>query len=549
MASIISSLPVVDQAARLSEFIAARGTTLSDTAAQNVCRSVELHKLADSKLVARKLVAALAAHGVVIKYTNALEALARVCDQPNWMRTLQASLPFGDAELQHVVYGLQAVKDGGLYLAVETFPTMSEATDRLLKVVASEWPTTTAVSLCTLSFSSEMLFVELEHPTAPWLQFKLCRFVGTEAKAEMGVLPPTELRVFCERLTRALEYSHPGLMVLNSLRCMTLAPEYYLCPQVRQVNTGDQLTCWGDLELLPVLDSFRGTPEATAVDGVLRFDSDNGPIELTPGWMSNTDGDLVPGGLSVEQLNGLLKRLARLRRLTGLDATHHLGRIMTAAEDAENVLPFNKDALEGAMREVNLTPKQLALLAKLPLNVVQRALKYAYAHESVIPKLSDALGLAHPNALLPPEKSEGTGVRIQDGAVFLRALKQTHMWHRIMGESLRGEEADEVSRIGEALQEYVELLQFSTGPFGEQVKGLDTVAEPIEESALARDVQELLDELKEMGVAVVITNGIRYAHGSGRMQSIEGMPMHHGTMFFEKVVALKSPRSRRTVAP
>jgi len=63
MASIVSFLSIVDQAARLSEFIAARGTNLSEAAAQSVCRSVELHKLADSKLVARKLVAGLAAHG------------------------------------------------------------------------------------------------------------------------------------------------------------------------------------------------------------------------------------------------------------------------------------------------------------------------------------------------------------------------------------------------------------------------------------------------------------------------------------------------------
>ena len=97
MASIVSSLSLSEQASCLREFVAARGADLSEAAAQNVCRSVGLHKPAESKAVARKLVAALAAHGIVIKHSNALEALANVCGQPNWMRTLQASLPFGDA--------------------------------------------------------------------------------------------------------------------------------------------------------------------------------------------------------------------------------------------------------------------------------------------------------------------------------------------------------------------------------------------------------------------------------------------------------------------
>lgn len=169
-------------------------------------------------------------------------------------------------------------------------------------------------------------------------------------------------------------------------------------------------------------------------------------------------------------------------------------------------------------------------------------LKYAYAHEAFVPQLSNALGLGHPNALLPPEKAEGTGIRIEDGAVFLRALKQTHMWRRIVGESLQGAEAEEVHRIGEALQDYVEVLQFRTGPFSEHVKGLDTLEQPVDESSLAHDIQDLLDELKEIGVAVVVSADIRYAHGTGCLGAMDGMPLHHGTLFFDKVAALKSPR-------
>lgn len=552
MAFIVSALLVPDQAAHLREYLHSRGATLPDTAAQNICRSIELNKPGESKLLGRRLVAALAAHGVVIKYSNALEALAQMCGEPNWMRALQASLPFGDATPQEVVYVLQAARNGETYVAAESFANMPAATDRLLKLLATEWPTTMAVSLATLGISSQLLYVELEHPTAPWLDFKLCRITGTGNDVEMSDLPPAESVAFCDRLTRTLEYTYPGLLVLNSMRSSTLEPPYYLCPEVHRVETGDRLTCWGDLELLPVLDSMRGRPDAALTDGVLRFDSEQGPIEVTPIWTSNADPRHLSGGMSSDQLNSLLNRLARLRRITGGNITQHLGRVMTGAERADEVedhTAVDKSALETAMREANLTSKQLALLAQLPLNAVQRVVKYGYAHESVVPKLSDALGLAHPNALLPKERDHGVGYRIEDGATFLNTLKKTHMWRRIVSESLQGEEGEEVNRIAEALQDYVEVLQFRVDPAN--VHPPEFAAEltkPVDEVALARTVQELLDDLREMDVAVIVTTNIRYWHSEGRLQGMNGMPLHNGTLVFERVEALRSARATNAAA-
>ncbi len=545
VASIVSTLSLPEQAARLREFLAAREQPLSDTAAQNVCRSIELHKPGESKLLGRKLVAALAAHGVVIKHSNALEALARMCGKPNWMRKLQADLPF-DAHQERVHYGLLTSMDGEKAGGIQLFPSMSEATDHLLKLLEAAWPTAEAVALATLGIGEQMLVVEFEHPTAPWLDFRLCRFAGLGDRTELGKLPPTESRAFCDRLIRTLEYTYPGLLVVNSMRSTTLPPHYYLCPEVRRVETGDVVTCWADLELLPVLDSFRALPNTVLVGDVLRFDSDQGPIELKPLWTSNTDQRHVPGGLAPAQLNGLLTRLARLRRMNGGNATQHFGRVMTGvqrAEDVENHFPVSKAALDVAMREANLSPKQLASLSGLALNAVQRIRKYGFAHESAVPLLSGALGLASPNALLPEEKQDGIGYRIEDGATFLTALKQTHVWRRIFGERLQGAELNEVNRIAESLQEYVELLQLSAGPFGKPTEGFEGAEEPIDEPHLAAHIQELLDELKAMDVAVVVTTQVRYAGGSGRLESMKGMPLHHGTLFFEKLAALKSPQT------
>jgi hypothetical protein len=124
VAYIVSSLPLPDQAAHLRVYLARYSATLSDTAAQNVCRYIMLNKPGDSRTVGRKLVVALAAHGVVIKRSNALEALARICAQPNCMRTLQTSLPFGDAAPKDATHYIpQATRDGETYVAAETFAT------------------------------------------------------------------------------------------------------------------------------------------------------------------------------------------------------------------------------------------------------------------------------------------------------------------------------------------------------------------------------------------------------------------------------------------
>ncbi len=548
MAFIVSSLPLPDQAARLQQFLAARGTPLSDTAAQNVCRSIELTRPGESKLFGRKLVAALAAHGVVIKHSNALEALARMCGQPNWMRTQQANFDFGDGPPKTPVYILQVSRDGETNSGTAAFASLSEATDQMLELLATVWPAEMAVSIAVLGIGKQMLVVELEHPTASWLTFRICRLADAKDE-DLSDLPAAESVVFCERVTRALEYSYPGTLVVNSLRSSTLAPHYYFCPEVHRLDTGHRLVCWGDLELLPVLDSFRGKANASHVDGVLRFDSQDGPVEVKPLWSANTDQRHLPGGLMASQLNGLLTRIERLRRITGLTMTKHLSRAMSGAEDGDEIDDFvriNHDALEGAMREVNLSPKQLAVLADVPLTVVQRVVKYGHVHETVVPKLASALGLTHPNALLPVEKDQGVGLRIEDGATFLKGLRKTHMWRRILGESLQGEEADEVNRLAEALQDYVEVLQFKVDPANVSPPEFAAeMAKPVDEVSLARTVQELLDELKDMGIAVIVSTDIRYWQMEGRLEGMNGTPMHHGTLFFERIEALKSPMLKR----
>lgn len=553
MAFIISSLPLSAQAGQLQQYLTGLSHELSATAAENVCRVLGLHKAGESKPFGRKLVAALAAHGVVIKYSSALEALSRMCGQANWMRTLQASLPFDDEQPPApVLYALQAARYGDVYVQFEGHRTLSDVADRLLMLVAAEWPANVVASRSILGIGPQMMVLELEHPTAPWLRFHICRLEGSPEGGVLTNLPTPDTVAFCERMTRALEYTYPGNLMFNSLRSTTLPADHFFSPEIHRLATGDKVICTSDLDFLPRLDGLRPTSTVTLSNGLLSFDSEHGPIEITPAWTTADDPRRLPGEVSPAAFNSLLTRIDRLRRITGGNLSEHFARVVTGAVGplaVDDHTIIDTSTLEAAMDEAKLTPKDLALLTGLHQNVIQRVLKYGYAHETVIPKLAEAVGMAHPNAMLPSRKSDGIGMRIEDGASFLKALRKTHMWRRIIGESLAGDEAQEVGRICEALQEYVELADFRIDPANiSPPEYAEMAAEPIDEGQLAGYIQELLDELKEMDIAVVVTTGIRYARMSGDLAAMDGTPLHEATLFFERVSALRTPGSTAAAA-
>jgi hypothetical protein len=92
------------------------------------------------------------------------------------------------------------------------------------------------------------------------------------------------------------------------------------------------------------------------------------------------------------------------------------------------------------------------------------------------------------------------------------------------------------------LQEFVELAEFRIDPANVRPPEFaEEVSKPIDEAKLAGYIQDLLDELKEMDVAVLVTTGIRFAHGKGHLAGMNGMPLHEGTLYFERVDKLRAP--------
>jgi len=149
-----------------------------------------------------------------------------------------------------------------------------------------------------------------------------------------------------------------------------------------------------------------------------------------------------------------------------------------------------------------------------------------------------AVGLGNGNRLLLEEGDQGVGVRLETPEALARAMAGAHLWRCIISESFEGAERTEVEAIAQQVQECGDLAEFGQGTFGAQAK-VDTVA-------LTHDLGDAMAELDRLGGAVVVSRSVQYAHGAPQAPTLEGLPMHVVTLFFEKVSELRTPTGHRT---
>jgi len=314
-------------------------------------------------------------------------------------------------------------------------------------------------------------------------------------------------------------------------------PWYHFLPVIRQPTQGINLECSGEIEIFTAFDNLRiAETLPTRSDSV---DGAEGRVPITCLWASGVDGDEKTIALEPELIRLTAQRTARIRRVIGLSLLQFFVRVLTGTENAADFVRFNRSLFEQHRAERGFDMSRLAELTGLTVNVCQRLQKYGWAHVSAIPKLAAALGIANPNALLALS-DEGIGVRIERGDQFMRALEKTHWWKVMLGEGLQGEEAETVQAIAEDLREHVELLQVSRCTFIERNEPNSSV----DERRLTAGVQELLDQLSSMGVAVLVECGFVFARGAGPLAAIKDTALHQSTLFFDKVTHLRRPAGR-----
>lgn len=544
--TVISHLAIERQAERLREFVRERGPTLAEPDSLAICTELRLHTATESTAAVGRIKEALAKHGIRLSHTVTFEALARLCGGPNWMRVRQMMLE-SDVGQAPVYYCLQPTRYDGVEMKLVIKATLAELATAVSDVMQATWPAEVAPGLCSVGVGHKLISLEFEHTKSPWLNMRIWAFqaplVESDEVPQLMELPAPEVHTFIKKVERALEYAHPGLLVIGGTRAEQLRPEYVFTPEFSVPATGFRRQCGSALDTYVWLGANVESFEERG-GGVFARQTPEGEILMQPRWFSEETGQAGAAAMDAAQLLALVNRIARLRRLTGLSMTDFLAANVhgAGANDASRVVAVNLARIKADIDQRSWSAGALAEKTGLSLNAVLRVLRYGYAHEEAIPAIASVLGIEDPNELLPEEGEGGIGVRVETGESFLRALKDTHVWRRILGDSLQGEEAEEVVGIAESLQEYVELLQFSDSVQKGDVKTNDSrLLEPMDENTLAIDVQELLDQLTSRGVGVVVSKSVRFMRGQGELAHMEGMPLHQGTVFYEKVGNLKRP--------
>ena len=531
---VVSPLSLAEQVAVLQSFLATQSTQLDDMAARNVCTALNLNKPAEATGLARKLKAALGAKGISLKHTHALEALSKLCDLGSWMRARQTMLGLGGSGGEQKC-AMQVIETGTEDSQIEVYESLPAVASALLDIVRRRMPAEVAPALCTLHRGPKALTVELERDGGPWVTFHVWAMRPVRDSYELGDLPSADVMAFGRRLERALEYSHPGLLMLATTFCPSLPHWYYLTLLGHGKGEERSTVFTNELEFFVALESLGVRSEPDVEPDTLTVRGPNGEITFQPAWVSGEDESGATGHLLPDQFKSLVQRYFRLRRVSGMPFNKFVLRLAHGNDDGRDFFDIDRNELENARKRTGLSLEDLSRRAGMPTPELLRIGKYGVAHETVIPRLAAALDLPDGNALLPRDDGTSVGLRLQEGTHVLKALSDTHLWTQLVSDNIIGEERDAVEALAESIREYVELVQLSKGELGKTLEGMV----PVDEERIAGHLQEALDELGGMGVAVLISKSVKFAKGEGRLTGMNGMALHRSGLYFEKTGKLE----------
>lgn len=547
---VVSYLSPEEQASRLLEFVHEQGGAIAPSDALAICKSLQLRIPTHSNVASRRIQEDLAARGICVSRPLACEALARLCGGQNWMRVRQQMMALASqaAQAQSVLcFCVHFQREDGVSSSPVVKLAFSELADVILERVRDTWPTDVSPALCTVAVGKQGLTIELEHSAAPWLSVRVWSFRSSPEHSEANLpplqdLPEAEVRAMVEKLERALEYTHPGTLVIGATRSEHLSPHFLFAPEITMRETGFRRVCDSALDTYLWLGSCDNE-FSELQDGTYSVKTSEGQMLLEAKWRSEESGMAQSAPLGAKQLQAILNRTSRLKRLTGMKMTEFLGAHAGGKRAGDAVAQqLDIEPVVKGMETKGWSARDLAREAGLPLNTVLRVIRYGYAQVDVVPKLATALGISDSNKLLANEEGGQLGLRIDDAESFLRMLRNTHLWRMVLGEGLQGEEEEEVSAIADSLKEYVEVLQFEASIFKGEVQTNDPrILEPVVEGRITSYVQEHLDELAARGICVLVACNVRFMRSSGEFAHMNNMPLNQSTVFFEKASLLKKP--------
>jgi hypothetical protein len=337
---VVSSLPLSAQLARLRTLLAKHGDALSPDQGERICRSLNLRRPCPGSTAADRLSLALRACGIRIKRTLAFEAIAAMCGQDSWMR--QLSLPLSQPAHRYVLQITREAEDVSQFIESDS---LSAAGRALREHVRKLLPREVSPALCTMRVAPKVITFEFEHPNAPWFSGHLLKLAESPDAPTLADLLEDEVRRFVPDVQRALEYGHPGLLVIGGLRTELLPPWYEFAPIIREVASGNAHVCSGELDLFAVLDGYA-IAHAPIVSESGHVMSADGIQRLEARWISAVDGKERFAPIARTSLVSLRHRIARLRGITGTTMVQFFARLATGKSILRDCHRFDALALE-----------------------------------------------------------------------------------------------------------------------------------------------------------------------------------------------------------
>jgi hypothetical protein len=534
---LISPLSLDEQAAVLSEFLKAKRRVLPIEQAASICVGLGLATGGQKTDLAKKLAAELLRRSLKVNHASCVEAVAKLCGGENWMRLRQTLLTSPSGSSENAIYAVHVTatgEDGD----GRVFPHASfgAAATFILEFLREAWPSETVPSLCNFEVRPHLVSLDFEHPTATWMTVRVMKFEDSEDTSEPSQLSDEEVRIFCGRIQRALEFSHPGLLVMGAERSATLSSTHILLPRLQQPATGFNYVCQATMELYLWLGSFDlGYPDEYGAPGVLS--TPTGPVLFAPRWVNGINGVESYEDTDSSVAVDLAKRLLRIRQVTRSNMTEFFSAIASGAGREAGAYQFNRLRLIEKMEATGLSVMDVVTTSGLTLNDVLRARKYGHASAELLQKLADAVGFESPNELLADDEEPSIGIRIEDGQTFLLGLKNSQQWRIVIGNSLDEEELESAQGIAESLKEYVDLYQFANSDWAPPAAD----EPPLDDATMAGHIQVLLDELHRLGLVALVGRGLRYIKVPGEAKGTPPMAMQTSTLCIERESHLQKP--------
>lgn len=523
------------QTAALIDFLASANHSLTAQHANAICVALGLTADADFKDKAKLLRAELLKAGIKLGQSHALEALARMAGFTSHMRAREAiKQQAGDFAREGFLLRVRVTDEQEPQFT--PYASLPEAANVVIEQITSLLSIPREPVFCELRRTPQVVVIEVCRAQGPWFIVELLPYSVGSSNLEAAEFDAESQRIFLERVLRALERGRPGTLALYGVIPQTQAPWHYASFTLTFKESGVESFLPNERELFFMLDSM-GLQKAEIVDGEAHLFGSEGSAKIEMAW-SRYDGPApVKTDISLATLKTLVDRFWHWRSGLSVSIKDAVLQVMAGTTDATAAHTFNAQMLTDEREKHELTLKALAERVGISEQSLQRSEKFGFAPEQTLLALAKALNI-DPNVLV--EKPEGqVGFEITEAQHLLNSLKNVHQYGTSYPDEIDSELEALIKDLAEELQELGELMQMQDGVIADVIR-----LEPIKKEHLLQHAQYLIDKIHDESLMLIVSRGVAFAKGSGRLAGLEGMPLQTVTFRFQPIASASSLKLR-----